>query len=153
MKKDKIKEILLDFVHSETGWGNPLRPYCEFEALYIEEIKEQADGSNIVSFKYEFDEDGFSQYDKSHHLEGRVITDPTGQLIETELEETRTGVAANLYYESKEKKERELRVLIKKLEKLQTKVNIKGLKLADYERLNLEIKDLIKKIENIKKSS
>ena len=67
----KILAIILNFIHSETGWGDPLRPYSEFEDLNIKEIKEQGIGNKIVTFEYHFDEDGFSQYDKTHVLEGK----------------------------------------------------------------------------------
>ena len=70
MKEADINSIILDFVHSETGWGTPLRPHCEL--------------------------DGFSQYDKTHVLDGDVIINVSGKISEFELKEIHTGVAANI---------------------------------------------------------
>ncbi|TFG97257.1 hypothetical protein E4H12_09110 [Candidatus Thorarchaeota archaeon] len=95
MKEVELTTIILDFVHSETGWGDPLRPYCEFEDLYLDEIERQPDNKVKVLFRYLFDEDGFSQYDKSHSLEGMVVLDSSGSILESTLKEIFTGVAAN----------------------------------------------------------
>ena len=95
MKEIEIKAIILDFIHSETGWGNPLRPHCEFEALYLDEIEKLPEDKVKVSFRYLFDEDGFSQYDKTHALEGAVILNTAGSILESTLKEVHTGVAAN----------------------------------------------------------
>jgi len=79
----------------ETGWGNPLRPHCEIENLYLRETKELPEGPLQVEFQYNFDEDGWSQYDKTHVLKGMVIIDAEGKLIESTLKEIHTGIAAN----------------------------------------------------------
>ena len=39
MNENQIKEKLLELIHSKTGWGNPLRPNCEIEDLYIQTIQ------------------------------------------------------------------------------------------------------------------
>ncbi|MFW9927654.1 MAG: hypothetical protein ACFFDM_12965 [Candidatus Thorarchaeota archaeon] len=93
MTKKKLESIILDYIHVETGWGNPLRPYCEFEDLIILEIIQQPEGLSEVVVKYRFDEDGFSQYDKSHTLEGRFVISSSGEVVKVELEETYTGPA------------------------------------------------------------
>ena len=69
MEEVDLNTIILDFLHSETGWGNPLRPHCEFEELTLGEIERLLDDRIKVAFRYLFDEDGFSQYDKrqNHH--------------------------------------------------------------------------------------
>ena len=55
MKDIDLNKIILDFVHSETGWGNPLRPGCEFEDLFLDE-PEKLEGNKIrVTFRYSFD--------------------------------------------------------------------------------------------------
>jgi hypothetical protein len=95
MKEVEINTIILDIVHSETGWGNPLRPRCEFEDFYLDEIERLLDDKVKVSFRYLFDEDGFSQYDKTHGLEGVVVIDSSGSILESTLKEIFTGVAAN----------------------------------------------------------
>jgi hypothetical protein len=94
MKEADLNPIILDFVHSETGWGTPLRPHCEFEDLYLDEIERLPEDKVKVTFKYLFDEDGFSQYDKTHALEGAVVFDSSGSILESSLKEVHTGVAA-----------------------------------------------------------
>ncbi len=94
MKDNKIRGIILNFVHTETGWGNPLRPHCEIENLYLRETTELPEGNLKVEFQYNFDEDGWSQYDKTHVLMGMVIIDAGGKLCESTLKETHTGIAA-----------------------------------------------------------
>ena len=93
MNEEKLRSIILNFIHSETGWGNPLRPGCEFEDLFLNEIERLPDGRIRVVFRYVFDEDGFSQYDKGHVLEGMVLIDKAGGILESTLEETYTGPA------------------------------------------------------------
>lgn len=93
MEDSDIKTIILDFIHSETGWGNPLKPQCEFGDLFLDEIGTLPDDKVKVTFRYRFDEDGFSQYDKSHTLEGEVTIDSAGAILESTLEETYTGPA------------------------------------------------------------
>ena len=96
MKDSDLRIIILDFVHAETGWANPLKPYCEFEDLFLDEPETLADGRIRITFRYSFDEDGFSQYPKDHHLEGMVVVDATGKIVESTLEETFTGPATVL---------------------------------------------------------
>jgi len=91
-----IRKIILDFVHAETGWGNPLRPQCEFEDLFLDEPEKLEDNRIRITFRYSFDEDGFSQYPKGHHLEGTVVIETTGEIVESDLEETYTGPACVL---------------------------------------------------------
>ncbi|MHA2353844.1 MAG: hypothetical protein ACXADC_01610 [Candidatus Thorarchaeota archaeon] len=93
MNEENLRSLILDYIHSETGWGNPLQPYSEFEDLYLDEIERLPDDKIRVVFRYRFDEDGFSQYDKSHTLEGMVMVDKTGVILESKLEETYTGPA------------------------------------------------------------
>ena len=83
-------------IHSETGWGNPLRPGCEFADLYLDEIERPLDDKIRVTFRYHFDEDGFSQYDKTHVLDGDVTIEVSGEVTEFVLKEIHTGVAANI---------------------------------------------------------
>ena len=104
MEEEKIRSMILDFVHAETGWGNPLRPRCEFENLYIRESEELPNGCLLVRFQYNFDEDGFSQYDKTHVLMGTIKIRKDGDVLQTTLEEIHTGVAAHGYYGKGEKK-------------------------------------------------
>lgn len=103
MKKSQIEKKLLESLHEETGWGNPLRPHCECETLYVRNITELSDGAQIVDFRYIFDEDGFSQYDKTHVFEG-TITITSESVIALEMEQVHDGVATNMIYEPKSKK-------------------------------------------------
>lgn len=92
--REKITSIMLDFLHKETGWGDPLRPGCEFEDFYLRGIQKQDDGNLLVLIEYHFDEDGFSQYPKTHILEGKVVLDMAGTILSFKLEETYTGPAS-----------------------------------------------------------
>ena len=85
MTDRSLKAIILDFIHSETGWGDPLQPYSEFEDLFILEIMEISEGLREVVIKYRFDEDGFSQYDKSHTIEGKITVSNDGEIVKAEL--------------------------------------------------------------------
>ena len=96
MKAEDLRRIILDFVHAETGWGNPLRPQCEFEDLFLDEPEELEDNRIRVTFRYSFDEDGFSQYPKDHRLEGMVVINTNGDIVESKLEETFTGPATTM---------------------------------------------------------
>lgn len=93
MEKEQLTSIILDFIHSETGWGTPLRPLCEFEDLFLDAAKTISDGKIKVTFRYHFNEDGFSQYDKTHILEGAVVISTSGAVLDFTLEETYTGPA------------------------------------------------------------
>ncbi len=100
MNENQIKEKLMELIHSKTGWGDPLRPHCEIEDLYIRNIQEGSDGKQIVNFRYIFDEDGFSQYDKTHVFDGS-LTIESGNLFKLEMEEVHAGVATNRRYKPK----------------------------------------------------
>ena len=93
---EKIHKIILDFIHEETGYANPLEPYSGFEELDIVSQESLPDKKLHVIFNYFFDEDGFSQYDKSHRLTGEMTIDENGDITDSFLTETHTGVAANL---------------------------------------------------------
>ena len=100
MNENQIKEKLLELIHSKTGWGNPLRPHCECEDLYIRNIQECSDGEQIATFRYIFDEDGFSQYDKTHVFDGS-LTIESEDLFKLEMEEVHSGVASIRRYTPK----------------------------------------------------
>ncbi len=93
MSLKQIKEELLENIHQKTGWGNPLRPNCEIEDLTVRDIKEKNEQIQILNFQYIFDEDGFSQYDKMHVLNGTARISSKGTILKIELEEIHTGVA------------------------------------------------------------
>ena len=103
MEESQIKKKLLELIHLKTGWGNPLRPNCECEDLCILNNKEHPIENQTVDFKYIFDEDGFSQYDKTHVFEG-VLTFKNGTFIIKDIEEVHAGIATNKIYNPKEKK-------------------------------------------------
>ena len=106
MEEVDCNAIILDFLHSETGWGNPLRPNCEFEELTLSEIERLLDDKIRVTFRYHFDEDDFSQYDKTQVLDGEVTIEVSGEISKFSLKEIHTGVAANITpYTKKESKD------------------------------------------------
>lgn len=92
---EALDKIILDFIHNEIGYGETLQPKCEFEDLDITAIKNPDNEITEVSFKYRFDEDGFSQYDKTHTFVGKILLNKNKEIFSWELEETDTGVAAN----------------------------------------------------------
>ena len=98
---DEARNIILDFIHEETGFGNPLQPHYEIEELTILELREERDGTRYVAFEYMFNEDGFSKNDKTHILVGNIVISPTGKILSTQLKETHRGVAATRSYEPK----------------------------------------------------
>ncbi len=100
MNQNQIKKKLLELIHSKTGWGDPLRPHCECEDLYIRNIQECPNGKQIATFRYIFDEDGFSQYDKTHVFDGS-LTIAGENLFKLEMEEIHTGVASIRRYNPK----------------------------------------------------
>ncbi len=89
--QEKISAIALDFVHRETGWGDPLQPQCEFEDFYLRGVKQLEGEKIVVLIEYHFDEDGFSMYPRIHILEGELILDKEGNIQSFKLEETFTG--------------------------------------------------------------
>jgi hypothetical protein len=91
---ERIYDLILVFIHKETGWGDPLKPQCEFDDLYIRETTKLDEGKISVTFEYHFDEDGFSQYPRVHILNGEVIFDSAGTILDFKLEETYTGPAS-----------------------------------------------------------
>lgn len=103
LKEGRIKEKLMEIIHAKTGWGNPLRPHSECEDLHIKNIKNSPDGKQIIDFKYIFDEDGFSQYDKTHVFDG-TLTIINETILKIDMEEIHAGVATILRYNPNEKK-------------------------------------------------
>jgi len=93
MSKMQVSKIVLEYIHSETGWGNPLLPLCESEDLFLDDAETISDGTIRVTFRYHFNKDGFSQYDKIHILEGSAVIDASGTILDFTLEETYTGPA------------------------------------------------------------
>ena len=103
LKEGQIKTKLMELIHTKTGWGNPLRPHSECEDLYIRNIKNLPDEKQTVDFRYIFDEDGFSQYDKTHVFDG-TLTIQIESIFKIDMEEIHAGVATILRYIPKEKK-------------------------------------------------
>ncbi|MDD3625790.1 MAG: hypothetical protein PHV06_00580 [bacterium] len=82
MTNEEIEKIVLKYIHQETGFGPELRPRCEFEDLYLIKISEEIDASVLIEFRYDFDEDGFSQYDKTIIFKGELKILPNRTLEE-----------------------------------------------------------------------
>jgi hypothetical protein len=100
---NNLDGLILDFIHKKIGYGSTLQPRCEFEDLNVKAINNSENESIEVTFKYHFDEDGFSMYDKTHTFEGKILFSKTKEIISWELEEIHTGIAA--YYEPYKMKE------------------------------------------------
>ncbi|MHA1187055.1 MAG: hypothetical protein ACTSXA_08585 [Candidatus Heimdallarchaeota archaeon] len=92
---ENLDGLILDFIHNEIGYGSTLQPKCEFEDLDFEAIKNSDNETIEVAFKYRFDEDGFSMYDKTHTFVGKIQFSKTTEILSWKLEETDTGNAAN----------------------------------------------------------
>ena len=92
---ENLDRLILDFIHNEIGYGSTLQPKCEFEDLDIEAIKKSENETIEVTFKYRFDEDGFSMYDKTHTFIGKIHFSKTKEILSWKLEETDTGNAAS----------------------------------------------------------
>jgi len=92
---ENLDGLILDFIHNEIGYGETLQPRVEFEDLDIEVITNPDNETIEVTFKYQFDEDGFSTYDKTHTFIGKVLFNKNKEILSWELVETDTGVAAN----------------------------------------------------------
>ena len=87
-----IETIILRFVRKRSGLGAP--GAYQFEDLYIDSSKKLADGNRTIRFRYWFDQDGFSQYDKTIGFEGCVTLDVDLTMRASHLEVTHIGVAA-----------------------------------------------------------
>jgi len=92
--REKITAIMLDFIHKETGWGDPLKSQCEFEDFYLRGIKKLENENLLILIEYHFDEDGFSMYPRVHILKGEVEIDKEYNIVSFKLEETYTGPAS-----------------------------------------------------------
>ncbi|MCK4665345.1 hypothetical protein KAU33_01265 [Candidatus Dependentiae bacterium] len=95
MEKEEIEKVIIDYMHQETGFGPKLRDHCEFEELHINDLTTQKDGIVIIEFRYDFDADGFSQYDKTILFSGRVKIFPDKTIEEIHLYIIHQGVASH----------------------------------------------------------
>ena len=96
IKDEEIEKIILDFIHEETGYCYPKQPHSHFEELTIEDMITAKDQTRSFRFRYHFDEDGFSMYEKTHLLVGWISLDSDNNIVSWELEEIDTSVFANL---------------------------------------------------------
>jgi hypothetical protein len=93
VRKAELQALIVGFVREQAGLDAP--GFCEFENLYIKRQEKGADGGQIVHFRYIFDEDGFSQYDKTITFEGYVTIDAEARTVASDLQVTALGVAAH----------------------------------------------------------
>jgi len=91
IRKAELVTLVADFVREEARLEAP--GFCEFEDLHIQSREKGADGSLTVHFQYVFDEDGFSQYDKTTTFEGYVTLDAENEIVSSDLQVTAIGVA------------------------------------------------------------
>lgn len=87
------KTIILRFIREQSGLDAP--GDYQFEDLYIDSDEGHPDGNCTIRFRYWFDQDGFSQYDKTIGFEGYVTLDADGQIQASNLQVTHIGVAAH----------------------------------------------------------
>ncbi|TET54166.1 MAG: hypothetical protein E3J64_02335 [Anaerolineales bacterium] len=88
-----LEETILRFVRGRTGLGEPGE--YQFDALYIDEDEEHPEGGRTIRFRYVFDQDGASQYDKTLAFEGSAIVDAEVQIVASDLKLEHVGVAAH----------------------------------------------------------
>jgi hypothetical protein len=93
VRKAELQALIVGFVREQARLDAP--GYCEFENLNIKRQEKGADGSQTVHFRYVFDEDGFSQYDKTITFEGYVTIDAETEIVASDLRVAALGVAAH----------------------------------------------------------
>ncbi|MFL7795182.1 MAG: hypothetical protein AB8I69_23785 [Anaerolineae bacterium] len=90
-----LQATILHFIRDRSGLSAP--GAYQFEDLHIDIDEEHPDRSRTLRFRYFFDEDGFSQYDKTIGLEGHVTIDAEQHILvlASSLKITHIGVAAH----------------------------------------------------------
>ena len=88
-----LEATVLRFDRRNTGLGEPGK--YQYDALYTDEDEEHPDGRQTVRFRYVFDQDGASQYDKTIAFEGCVEVDPELEIVGSDLKLVHVGVAAH----------------------------------------------------------
>jgi hypothetical protein len=89
----ELERIALRIAREKSGLEVPGE--SEFENLYIDDVQEQKNGNRTVFFRYVFDQDGFSQYDKTISFKGQMVVDTELRVIESNLILNEIGVAAH----------------------------------------------------------
>ena len=90
---EDVEITILRFVREQSGLDAP--GDYQFEDLYIDTDEEHPGGNRTIRFRYVFDEDGFSQYDKTTSFEGFVTLDVDSHILTSNLKVTDIGVAAH----------------------------------------------------------
>lgn len=104
IKIEKRKKIIIDFIEKETGYTKEATHGIGFHELFLKKHEDLGDGKTKITLTHTFEEDGFSQYPKSHVLEGYFVFDEESNILDWFLEETYCGPAASLGpYKMKEK--------------------------------------------------
>ena len=88
-----LQATILRFIRDRSGLSAP--GAYQFEDLYIDADEEHPSGNRTLRFRYFFDEDGFSQYDKTIGFEGHITIDAGQHILASNLEVTHIGVAAH----------------------------------------------------------
>ncbi|MHA1503073.1 MAG: C45 family autoproteolytic acyltransferase/hydrolase [Candidatus Heimdallarchaeota archaeon] len=86
--REKITKIIIDFIEKETGYTKENTFGISFHELFIRSQEELDDKTIKITFENHFEEDGFSQYPKTHILEGYVVIDEKGNIHDWSLEES-----------------------------------------------------------------
>ena len=93
IKKADLYALIVGYVRKRAQLEAP--GFCEFEDLHILSRDKNADGGLTIRFQYVFDEDGFSQYDKTTTFEGYVTLDTESKIVSADLQMTAMGVAGH----------------------------------------------------------
>ena len=93
IKKAELHALIVGYVRERAQLEAP--GFCEFEDLHIQSRTKGADGSLTIRFQYVFDEDGFSQYDKTTTFEGFLTLDSENEIVAADLQVTAMGVAGH----------------------------------------------------------
>lgn len=90
---EDVETTILCFIRKKSGLSAP--GDYQFEDFYIDSDEILPEGNRTIRFRYFFDQDGFSQYDKTIGFEGYITLDADWQVQASNLRVTHIGVAAH----------------------------------------------------------
>ncbi len=96
LSEQEITKTIIDFIRQETGYTKEATFGIGYDEFTVKSREELEKGSIKVIFKHFFEEDGFSQYPKTHELEGFFVLDKEGKILDWLIEEIYTGPGSTL---------------------------------------------------------
>ena len=93
IKKAELHTLIVSYIRKRAQLETP--GFREFEDLHIQSREKDPNGRLTIHFRYVFDEDGYSQYDKTTTFEGYVILDAETRIVDADLQVTDMGVAGH----------------------------------------------------------